>query len=140
MRELARTSMQTMLKYRGVPAYVTTHNRFRLFQKVGPGETDYGLAFFNAVADILRKGGLSPKAAAMGYHLLMQFIVSSATSEIGGQTPGRHENYILGKLSGLDAAEYPGALYISKEFARLDFSETFESGLEMLIAGIAALP
>jgi len=139
MREMAKASLQSMMKYRGVAAYIATHNRFRLFQMVAPGETDYGLEFFNRVADLMRCGGLPPKAAAMGYHLLMQFMVSSAVSEISGLSPGRHENYIRGKLSGLDEARFPGALYIADEFARLDFNETFSNGLEMLLAGIEKL-
>lgn len=139
VRRLAHASMQTMLKYRGVVAYTATHNRFRLFQKVAPGETDYGLELFNAVGSILRRGGLSSKATAMGYHLLMQFIVFSAVSEISGLTPVRHENYIRAKLSGLDETRYAGALHMAGEFARLDFKETFDNGLEMLIEGIAAL-
>ena len=139
MRVVAQASMQSMMKYRGVAAYIATHNRFRLFQKVAAGETDHGLVFFNRVADVLRCGGLSPKAAAMGYHLLMQFIVSSAVSEMSGLSPGRHEAYIRARTDGLDAARYPGAAYIAEEFARLDFTETFEVGLAMLIAGIGKL-
>jgi AcrR family transcriptional regulator len=139
MRRVARASIQSMMEYRGVAGYIATHNRFRLFQKVGPDETDYGLEFFNRVAEVMRCGGLSPKAAALGYHLLMQFIVASAANEIGGQTPGRHEKFIRTRLLGLDKSTHAGALYIAKEFSRLDFTDTFESGLEMLLAGIERL-
>lgn len=139
MRDMARASMQSMMKYSGIAGYIATHNRFRLFQMVAPGETDYGLEFFNRVADLMRCGGLPPKAAAMGYHLLMQFIVSSAVSEISGLSPGRHEAFIRGKLAGLDDTRYPGALYIAEDFARLDADETFERGLEMLLDGIEGL-
>ena len=106
---------------------------------MAPGETDYGLEFFNRTADLMRCGGLPPKAAAMGYHLLMQFMVSSAVSEISGLSPGRHEAYIRARLEGLDESRYPGALYIADEIARLDADETFERGLEMLLAGIESL-
>jgi len=139
IREIARTSMRTMMKYGGVAQYIATHNRFRLFQRVAKGETDYGLELFNCVAEIFYKGGLSAKAAAIGYHLLTQFVVSSTVSEISGLSPGQHKKFILTQLSDLDEAQYRGANYIADEFSSLQFSETFELGLEMLIEGISKL-
>ncbi len=139
VRKIARAVLANMLKYRGIADYIATHNRFRLFQKVLPGETDYGLEFFNNFADVLRQGGLSNKAAALGYHLLMQYLVSSAMSEISRLTPGKHENFILAQLEGLDKDKYSGALYVAKEFARLESDKTFNAGLDMLIDGIARL-
>jgi len=139
VRSIARTVLANMLKYRGIADYIATHNRYRLFQKVLPGETDYGLEFFNNFAEVLRQGGLSPKAAALGYHLLMQYLVSSAMSEISRLTPGRHEDYILARLGGLDRKTYSGALYVAREFAKLDATRTMEAGLDMLIEGIARL-
>ena len=140
IRAMARSSMHTMLKFGGVAQYIATHNRFRLFQKVAKGETDYGLELFNRVAEIFQSGGLSAKAAAIGYHLLMQFVVSSTVGEISGLTPGKHEKFITHQLSKLDESSYKGARYIALEFAQLDFIETFEQGLDMLIEGISQLP
>jgi AcrR family transcriptional regulator len=139
VRTIARLSIDTMLTFRGAAEYIASHNRFRLFQMVEPGETDYGLEFFNAMADVLRRGGLSPRAAAMGYHLLMQFILSSAVSEIGGMSPAAHEGFIRQRLSGLDPVRYAGACYIADEFATLDLAKTFDAGLEMLLEGIGKL-
>ena len=139
VREFARTTLNSMLKYRGIAAYIASHNRFRLFQKVLPGETDYGLEFFNRAAEVFRRGGLPPKMAALCYHLLMQYLVSCSMVEIGHQIPGEHENFIRSRLEGLDETRYAGALYIATEFSRLNSAETFEVGLEFIIAGIGAL-
>jgi hypothetical protein len=59
--------------------------------------------------------------------------------EIGHQIPGEHENFIRSRLEGLDETRYAGALYIATEFSRLNSAETFEVGLEFIIAGIGAL-
>lgn len=83
----ARATMASMLRYPGIAQYIGRHNRFRLFQKVDPGEVDYGLEFFNQFACVLMQGGLSRKAVATGYHLLMLFLVASANSEIGRMEP-----------------------------------------------------
>lgn len=139
VRQIARAALDNMLKYQGIADYIATHNRFRLFQKVEAGQTDFGLEFFNQFAEVLRQGGLCAKNAALGYHLLMQYLVSCAMSEIGRQTPGRHEGFILSKLEGLDKKRYAGALFVAREFARLDSEKTVAAGLEMLIGGIAQL-
>ena len=83
----ARATMASMLRYPGIAQYIGRHNRFRMFQKVDPGEVDYGLEFFNQFACVLMQGGLSRKAVATGYHLLMRFLVASANSEIGRMEP-----------------------------------------------------
>jgi AcrR family transcriptional regulator len=139
LREIARTTMATMLQYRGVAAYISSHNRYRLFQKVLPGETDYGLEFFNIFAATLQRGGLSPKTAATGYHLIMQYLVSCSMIEIGRQMPGEHRAFIRQRLAGLEAEKYSGALYIAAEFSQLNFAETFEVGLDFLISGLEKL-
>lgn len=139
VRLIARAALANMLKFRGIAEYIATNNRFRLFQKVLPGETDFGLEFFNKFADVLRRGGLSRKTAALGYHLLMQYLLASAMSEIGRLTPGKHENYIIAQVTGLDKDKYRGALFLAKEFSKLESEKCFEAGLEMLIEGIARL-
>lgn len=135
----ARATMASMLRYPGIAQYIARHNRFRLFQKVDVGEVDYGLEFFNQFACVLMQGGLSRKAVAAGYHLLMLFLVASSNSEIGRMEPGRHEQFIKTRVEGLDKTRFRGALYMAKEFAQLDSHKTFEAGLSMLVDGIAGL-
>jgi AcrR family transcriptional regulator len=139
LRAIARQTHGIMLKYPGVATYVNAHNRYRLFQRVQPGEKDYGLEFFNFVSDVFRKGGFPPKKAALAYHLLAQYQLASANIEIGHQSPGEHKEYIRERMRGLAPEQYGGALFIVKDFTELEAGETFEAGLELLLVSFEHL-
>jgi len=139
LRAIARQTHGIMLKYPGVATYVNAHNRYRLFQRVQPGEKDYGLEFFNFISDVFRKGGFPPKKAALAYHLLAQYQLASANIEIGHQSPGEHKEYIRERMRGLAPEQYAGALFIVKDFTELEAGETFEAGLELLLVSFEHL-
>ena len=66
------------VKYAGIAAYVMTHNRYRLFQEVAPGETDYGVVYFDRLSGRVRQAGLNASSTAMFVHLLLQHVLASA--------------------------------------------------------------
>ena len=136
IKQICHISLKLMLEYPGVVEYVATQNKYRLFQKVEEGETDYGLEFFNIICDTLREGKLKPKVAALGYHLIMQHQTSCALGEIGKLSPAKHNAFISNKLDQLDSKRYQGAKFISKEFAKLDTNVIFDTGLEILLKGL----
>lgn len=135
LEAVARVSQQMHARWPGLSTYAATHNRFRLFQRVEPGETDYGLAFFNHVGSILRSGGFSAEQAAFAYHLLMLLLVSIGASSAQRQMPGEHEEFIVGYVSKADAKAMPGASFLAKPFARIDAQSTLEVGLKILLDG-----
>lgn len=131
----ARASQQVHARWPGLATYTATHNRFRLFQRVEPGETDYGLAFLDHVGRILEAGGFSGEQAALAYHLLMLFVVSVGASSAQRQMPGEHKEFIVGYVSKADAKSIPGASFLAKPFASIDAQSTFEVGLKVLLDG-----
>jgi AcrR family transcriptional regulator len=131
----ARTTFALMIEYGGVLRYVMSHNRFRLFQQVAPGETDYGLVFFDRYAEIFRLGGFTAEQASMGYHLLSQYVMTAAYAQVGRQLPGQHEKYILSRIKSRPAEQFPGAHFISLPFSRLDSASAFDAGLAILLDG-----
>jgi hypothetical protein len=86
------------LEYGGVLRYIVSHNRFRLFQKVAPGEIDCGVEFLDRFASAFRAGGFTPEQSALGNHLLAQYLISSAYAQLGHQLPREHEHYVYERL------------------------------------------
>ena len=129
----ARLSYDFMVEYGGVLRYVMAHNRFRLFQQVEPGQTDYGLVYLNRVALIFRDGGYSPEHTAMGYHLLSQYTMTAAYAEVSRQLPALHAKFIRKQIESASQEEYAAAHYMLTPFTELDASKGFETGLQMLL-------
>ncbi|WP_252374489.1 TetR/AcrR family transcriptional regulator C-terminal domain-containing protein [Hydrogenophaga sp. 2FB] len=132
----ARQSYALMVEYGGVLRYIMSHNRFRLFQQVAPGQTDYGLVYLNRMAQIFRDGGFSPEHSAMGYHLLAQYTMTAAYAEVSRQLPAAHAKFIVKRIEQAPEAEYGAAHFMAEPFARVDAESAFEAGLELLLDGM----
>jgi AcrR family transcriptional regulator len=133
--KLIRQSHESQLRWRGMTTYAATHNRHRLFQRVKPGETDYGLVFFDRLGQIFQEGGFTSEQAAMGYHLLMLFSLSVANAHVNRQQPVEHQEWLMDHFSQFDAADYPGASHVMPAFSQVDTKSTFDAGLAVLLDG-----
>lgn len=134
----ARKSYEVALDHGGVLRYITSHNRFRLFQKTAPGEKDYGLALFDHFARIFKTGGFTSEQGALAYHLLMQFVATSALAAVGHQHPAEHREFVFGQLKAASPVTHPGAQYLASSFSRIDAKTAFEAGLALHIEGFAS--
>lgn len=135
LEDVAQSTLTTLARWPGLATYISTHNRFRLFQKVQTGELDYGLAFFDRVGQILCNGGFSKQQAALAFHLLMLFVMSMAAERENRQTPDEHEDFIVGYISKFDEHSIPGASYIAAPFAKISNAMTLKVGLGILMDG-----
>ncbi|MFJ4292204.1 TetR/AcrR family transcriptional regulator [Cupriavidus sp. NPDC089707] len=135
---IARLSFEVAVENPGVSIYVASHNRFRLFQDVEPGETDYGMEFFNRMTSAIMQGGFTAGQVALGYHLIAQYLVSASMAEASRQLPAYHQSFIEKKLDSASELQYPGARFVSKAFSRLSSDTAFEEGLRITLDGIAA--
>ncbi|QRQ83448.1 TetR/AcrR family transcriptional regulator C-terminal domain-containing protein [Cupriavidus oxalaticus] len=140
VEQIARLSFQVAVENPGVSMYVASHNRYRLFQDVQPGETDYGLEFFNRMTAALMQGGFSAEQVALGYHLLAQYLVAASMAEASRQLPAYHQAFIQNRLESVSAEQYPGARFVSKVFSHLTSDTAFEAGLRITLDGIEAWP
>lgn len=136
VEDIVRRSFQVAIENPGVSIYVASHNRYRLFQDVQPGETDYGLEFFNRMTSAIKQGGFSAEQVALGYHLLAQYLVAASMAEAGRQLPAYHQAFIQNKLDSVSAEQYPGARFVSKPFSHLSSDTAFEEGLRITLDGI----
>ena len=135
IENMAHVIVKYSSEYPGVSQYIASHNRFRLFQQVEEGETDYGVVFFDHVARAFLQGDFTPEQAGLAFHLLMQFIVASCMSLVSRQLPADHEKFIRSQFEALSNEEYSAAKTVGAKFAALDFSYTFTSGLNLLLDG-----
>lgn len=134
---IARVSYAVAIENPGVAIYVASHNRFRLFQDVEKGETDYGVVFFNHVSEAFLQGGFTPEQVSTAYHLLAQYLVGASRAEAGRQMPAFHREFILKKIDSYPDGEYPAAKTVADSFASLNSEATFEAGLKLLLDGYA---
>lgn len=135
IEKIARISFSLAREMPGVSLYIASHNRFRLFQSVGPGEVDYGLALFNHTTSCFLQGGFSADQTALAYHLLAQYLLSSSVSAAGRQSPAEHSAFIRGKFDAAPDERYPAAKIVGKAFSELSADRAFDEGLRLLLNG-----
>jgi AcrR family transcriptional regulator len=124
---------ESKLAWKGITTYLAEHNRHRLFHDVASGERDYGLAYFDHFARIMKSGGFTADQAAHAYHLSMLFLESVAVSHLRHRAPANHKGYLLHHMSLFDAHEYEGAAYMMESFAGVSTESTFAIGLTVLL-------
>ena len=129
----AQQSFKIGVEYGGVLRYMMSHNRFRLFQQISAGEIDYGMLYLDRMAGIFRGGGFTPRHAAIGYHLLSQYVMASSYAEVSRQLPAFHEHYIRGHIESQPVARLGGAHYFAEAFSTLSSATSFPEGLRLLI-------
>ncbi|RJF95487.1 TetR/AcrR family transcriptional regulator [Noviherbaspirillum saxi] len=137
VEKMANVLLAHATDHPGIAQYIASHNRFRLFQQVGGNETDYGVVYFDYVAQAFLQGGFKPKQVALAFHLLMQFLVASSTAQASRQLPADHKEFIKAKFEELDSAKYPAAKKVGVPFSSLDSKQAFEAGLKLLLDGFA---
>ena len=132
---VCRSTLKTLARWPGVANYIATENRFRLFQRVQPDETDYGLAYFDHLGRILEHAGFTPTQAALAYDLAMMFLTSISVEFANRQAPGEHKDFITGYVSRFDRKDVPGAAFLVAPFAKIDSETRLDAGLKLMMDG-----
>jgi AcrR family transcriptional regulator len=124
------------VQYRGIAAYVASHNRFRMAQLVEAGESDYGILLFERFTGTVRAVGLDSRRTAIYAQLLVDFFVTSAHSTVRRRWPGEHGAFIDEVLARLDPTLYPNATFVRQDFAAVDATSAFDAGLQLILFGL----
>ncbi|MCA8295568.1 MULTISPECIES: TetR/AcrR family transcriptional regulator [Burkholderia] len=132
---VCRSSLDVLARWPGIANYIATQNRFRLFQRVQPGETDYGLAYFDHLGRILEHAGFTPAQAALAYDLTMMFVTSISVEFANRQAPGEHKEFIVRHVSQFDREAIPGAAFLVEPFANIDSEKRLGAGLQLMLDG-----
>jgi len=135
---VCRSTLETLARWPGVANYIATENRFRLLQRVQPGETDYGLAYFDHLGRIFEQANFEPAQAALAYDLTMMFMTSISVEFANRQAPDEHKDFIVGYVSRFDRETIPGAAFLVRPFASIDSNTRLDAGLKLLLDGFAA--
>lgn len=139
MRFFARVLMTSQRSHRAAAEHIQTKARFRLFQKVGPGETDWGAAYLDWAFTLFRDAGFDADHAAMCYHTLALHCLAAANSANARLGPAEHDAFLLERAETFAPGAMPGLDFALRSFARVQADEAFEFGLEALLARFAAV-
>jgi AcrR family transcriptional regulator len=127
---------RAFVRYGGVAAYVMSHNRFRMFQDVRQGETEYGVLVFEKFVSAVRQAGFDAPRTAMYSHLLMEFIIANAHTTVRHRWPGEHSDFLNKKLADLDPEAFPATRFVWKSFTQLNAAAVFSMGLRVFLKAL----
>ncbi|HDR9872837.1 TPA: TetR/AcrR family transcriptional regulator [Burkholderia cenocepacia] len=133
MEIVADAMYRAHIRYPGVAAYVIAHNRFRLFQELEAGESDYGVIVFEKVLSTVRGMGFDALRTAMYGHIFVDFIISNAQATVRHRWPGEHKDFLDSRLKELDPVTYPTVHYVRESYIKLNALSTFSAGLTLLL-------
>ena len=133
IRRYATTLMQSEIEHRGAAEHIQAKPKFRLFQKVRAGETDYGAAFFDHSLQLFRDCGFDARNAALFYHVIGLHCLSAATSASAKFEPTVHEAFLRARVTDAMRKTAPGIDFGIDAFVKITAQEAFEIGLEALI-------
>lgn len=133
IRSFAWTLMRCEREHRGAAEHIQTRARFRLFQKVREGETDYGAAYLDRAFAMFYEAGFDAACSALFYHVLAMHCLSAANAASAQLEPAAHERFLMDRAAAFPAGAMPGLDYALAEFARIREDDAFEFGLEALL-------
>ncbi|MGO1315607.1 MAG: TetR/AcrR family transcriptional regulator [Cellulomonadaceae bacterium] len=132
-RAWAVTQRRILRQYPGVAAWLMDN---------GPaGPEAYRL--LDALARALANADFDDETTARGTALIMSWTFSrvsiedNADGRQAAERPDRAGTFVTG-LEQIDPAEYPAAARIGRSFFTLGMEETFDTGLEWILAGLSA--
>ncbi len=137
--QFARILMNCERSHVGAAEHIQRHARFRVFQKVRDGETDYGARYLDQTFSMLQDAGFDAETTAIFYHVLALHCLATATSANTRLEPAAHENFLIEKANAYQSGEMPGLEFGLRAFARVRADDAFELGLKALLDRFARL-
>lgn len=138
LRRFAHVLMKCESDHKGVAQYIQTKPRFRLFQRVRPGETDYGAVYLDRAFRMFRDAGFNSEQTAKFYHVLALHCLAAANSAIARLEPAAHEAFLKQQAAAYSDETMLGLQFALPAFAEIRADEAFEFGLEALLDRFAA--
>ena len=133
---IARYIFLTFTKYPGVASYVGSRNRFRIFQDVGEGESDYGALAVERFISVIRTAPVADDRVGVYAHLLLEFLVSSAYGTTRNRWPGQQPDFINKKVAELDPQTFPNLHLTASSLVSLDGEKALDEVLVLFLNGL----
>jgi hypothetical protein len=138
LRTVALRLFRVHIEFKGVNAYLMSHNKFRLLQTASRDEQDLGVKYLDRFLLLFKERGFDIEACVINVHHLAFFISSCAQAEIGRQLPAYHKAYLKQELSMRRLAATPNFQEAMEEFMQFDAEKMFMTGIDILLRGFAA--
>jgi hypothetical protein len=135
---VAESIYRAYVRYPGISAYATSHNKYQLVQDVRNGEPDYGLLVLEKFTGTVREIGLNAHRTGVLAHLFMLFIQAFAHATVARRWPGQHGEFLNNKLSMLDLLTFPNCHFVRESLTHLNANEAFAVGLKFILDGLEA--
>lgn len=133
IKQFARTLMTCWRDHRGAAEHILMHAKFRVFQKVRPGEVDHGARYLDRAFSMFREVGFDASTSALFYHMLALHCLSTATSATSRLEPSAHEAFLTERAEAYGPGDMPGLEFALRAFARIRSDEVFERGVDALL-------
>lgn len=120
----------------GFRAMALRHPKFFPYFAVHRLNTPAGVAYLDRIIGILREAGFSDRDAATHFRTLGYYLTGAALDEVAGYAKGPSAAEPVSNET--IAASYKNLAAAAPYFQPASFQPTFETGLEMLLAGVEA--
>jgi len=137
LHEFANVYLAFQNSHVGVAEYMTMNAKFRVFQKVREGETDYGAIYLDLVFSLLKGAGFDARSTALAYHMISMYCRATAAFTRREFEPSAHEAFLTKRAASYPAGSMPGLEFALPAFAHIHMDESFEFGLDALIEHFA---
>jgi AcrR family transcriptional regulator len=134
IRRIGWAWLDAKLLYPGIASYVTSNDRFRVFQKPAEGEEDHGSRFMDFVFALLARAGFTPDLAAECWHFMALYTNSTAENIAMKHSPAEHAAFLLSRATR-SARDFPGLAFGLPALAHLDAMAAFRRSFDDLISG-----
>lgn len=133
IREIARAVFHKYRKYAGISAYSVSHSRFRTFQLVDDGATDYGVKVLEHYTKSVMDIDLPEDRSAVYAYMFWDFILSYAHSCSRHRFPSDHSEFIKDRVSALDPDIFPYIHRSSAVIQEVGAIDIFDRGCDLLL-------
>ena len=139
LRAMMRAFHEELRRRPGIASYLAVNGKFRIFQKVSGGETDWGRAYLDYALGLLQSAGFSARYAALAIHLMHAHVLSSSYGALEKVMPHHSTSALKTRLKREQRKKTPGEglLFGLEAFADVDIDEGFEEGIDALIRQFA---
>lgn len=137
LRTVALRLFRVHIEFKGVNAYLMSHNKFRLLQTASRDQQDLGVKYMDRFILLFKEHGFDTETCVINVHQVAFFIASCAQAEIGRQMPAYHKKYLKQELSTQRLRAVPHFEEAMDEFMRFDTDKMFLTGIEIMLRGFS---
>lgn len=119
--------------YAGITEYSMLDSRFRIYQLVEDGQTDYGVEALELFTRAVHGAAAPIERTGIDAVILRDFIISSAHNTVTHRYPSENRDFILSRVANLDAERHWALAMTRDSILKLDAQIAFKEGIQMFL-------